>query len=150
MISRLERALRGRRRGDSSHAGVWKQVLRPLHGTGEHHAHDRLRLAERGSQTGTGAVRPGLLGALRRLQAFKRPMPPPIFLSAHYAHRSCRRSGFSGFFSTVSNCLIFAAPCKNLAAIRGIRQLAVQPEPKRRPIGFVVPEDKSGKNACRK
>jgi hypothetical protein len=34
--------------------------------------------------------------------------------------------------------------------IQAIRQLTVQPEPKRRPIGFVVPEDTSGKSARRK
>ena len=34
--------------------------------------------------------------------------------------------------------------------IQAIRQLTAQPEPKRRPIGFVVPEDKSSKNAPRK
>lgn len=34
--------------------------------------------------------------------------------------------------------------------IQAIRQLAVQPEPKRRPIGFVVSEDKLDKNAWRK
>ena len=36
------------------------------------------------------------------------------------------------------------------AVFDAIRQLTVQPEPKRRPIGFVVPEDKSGRNARRK
>ena len=34
--------------------------------------------------------------------------------------------------------------------IQAIRQLTVQPEPKRRPIGFVVLEDKSSRNARRK
>ena len=34
--------------------------------------------------------------------------------------------------------------------IQVIRQLTVQPEPKRRPIGFVVLEDKSSRNARRK
>jgi hypothetical protein len=37
-----------------------------------------------------------------------------------------------------------------LGLIDGIRQLTAQPQPKRRPIGFVIPEEKPRKAASKK